>query len=154
MYQYQNPVNDFYMNQRPQYQQLNLPFPPPQPQLVTRYVSNVEEAKASMINPLSVNLYVDTASGKIYMKKMNNNGISEFYEYTISETADKYDPLSEINTRLSNIENFLGGINDKSLSGDKSAESSQTAVTKPYESNAETESSGFPKNAGNGWRKK
>lgn len=151
MYQYQNPVNDFYMNQRPQYQQMNLPFPPQQPQLVTRYVSNIEEAKASMISPLSVCLYVDTASGKIYMKKMNNNGISEFYEYIVADNQCA-DPLAEINTRLSNIEKFLGGVNDKSVSVNEPV--NQPAVAKPYAVNDEAESTGFSKNAGNGWRKK
>lgn len=151
-----NSLNDFYLRQPQPFQ--NYPnqfgYSPQQPQIKSHYVSNIEEAKASMIDPLSVNLFIDTASGKIYMKRMSNNGISEFYEYIIEE-AKKSDPIQEINNRLTNIENVLGGIvNVQSVSNDESTSTHSTEVTRNDESNGSTEPTAFSKNEGNDYWKK
>ena len=100
----------------PMYQQQWL-FPQ-QPQLNSRFVTNIEEAKASMIDAISTNLFVDTSTGKIYLKKLNNNGQADFFVYAIEEQKPPKDPLEEINTRLTRIENYIGGLNDKSVSND------------------------------------
>ena len=115
-----NPANDYYFQNAQQimarqpypqqnYGQQMLPFPPqpPQtPQINSRFVTNIEEAKAAMIDPLSYNLFLDTQSGKIYLKKLGNNGQSEFLCYLVEETQTA-DPIKEINARLINIENSL-----------------------------------------------
>lgn len=160
---YMNPINEFYMNKAQSYGQMMLPFPPQQqtpviPRVNCRFVTNIDEAKAAMIDPSSYNLFLDTGTGKIYLKKISNNGQAEFLCYSTEEAVPK-DPVQEINSRLTKIENVLGGIiNGKSVSNDagvqQSAAVSQSAVTKPNEPNDETEPTGFPKNAGNGWRKK
>lgn len=156
---YQNPVNDFYMRNANNYGQQMLPFPPqPQPQINTRLVTNIEEAKAAMIDGISTNLYLDTSNGKIYLKKLNNSGMSDFlvYNLEVNTVEKKADPMSEINQRLSNIENFLGGLkNGKSVSDvQQSTRNDSATVTEPHESNDEAESTGFPKNARNDkWKK-
>lgn len=159
MYPYQNPVNDFYMNNARQPQQQWLPFPPPQPQIpqvITKFVSNIEEAKAAIADPLSILIFVDSANGKIYVKKMGDKGLSEFYIYA-QEEAPK-DPYIEINNRLSRIENVIGGlVNDKSVSnvsGSQQSESiSQSAITESNESNGSAEPSDVSKVAGdNKWK--
>ena len=149
---YQNPINDFY---RTQYPQPIMQFPAQQPQIRCRFVTNIEEAKASMIDPLSMNIYLDSSNGKIYFKKLGNNGQSEFISYSADENAIKADPLLEINTRLSSIENFLGELkNDKSIPVNESSNIASTATTESNQSDAETESAGFSKNAGiNKWKK-
>lgn len=154
-----NPVNDFYLRQNT-FNQLSFPPQPQTAHINCRFVTGIEEAKAAMIDPLSYNLFLDSGSGRIYLKKLSNNGQSDFICYSINqeETKDS-DPLNEINIRLSNIESFLGGMkNDKSLSKSDCTEQSQavtyTATAEQNESNGTAESSGFPKNAGNGWRKK
>lgn len=160
MYPYQNPVNDFYLNNARPPQQQWLPFPPqnpPQPQIVSRFVTNIEEAKAALIDPLSINIFMDSANGKIYIKKMGDKGLSEFYSYT-AEEAQK-DPITQINDRLSKIESFLGGLNDKSISGNASVQQSQSisqsAITKQNESNDATESTGISNVATNDkWQKR
>ena len=141
------------------YQQQWLPFPPPQPQLNSRFVTNIEEAKASMIDAVSTNLFVDTSTGKIYLKKLNNNGQADFFVYAIEEQKTPKDPLEEINTRLTKIENFIGGLNDKSISNDvgyaKPEPVSNPTVTESYAVNDEAKSTGFPKDAGNDkWKKR
>ncbi len=139
----------------PMYQQQWLPFPPQQPQLNSRFVTNIEEAKASMIDAVSTNLFVDTSTGKIYVKKLNNNGQADFYVYTIEEQKPPRDPLEEINERLTKIENYIGGKNVQSVSNDvKSEPVPYTATPKQNERYDETKSASVSENAGNGWRKK
>lgn len=165
-----NPVNDFYFrNAQPQqqYGQLMLPFPPqnqqqnvPQmPQINSRFVTNIDEAKAAMIDPLSMNLFLDSGNGKIYLKKLGNNGQSEFLCYSIEQLKEevKADPIIEINSRLSNIEKYLGELkNDKSVSDViESTRGVATTVTTENESDAETESAGVSKMARNDkWEKR
>ena len=100
------------------YQQIQ----PQTTQFITRQVSNIEEAKACLIDPLSTFLFIDSSCGKIYMKRMNNNGLSDFYVFSVEENRQemKQDPLEAINKRLENIENKLGGINVQSVSNDGS----------------------------------
>lgn len=153
--QYTNPVNDFYFrNSQPQLPQM-MSFPTPQsPQINCRFVTNIEEARAAMIDPVSYNLFLDTNSGKIYLKKLGNNGQSEFLSYLIEESKDNVnDPISEINSRLINIEKYLGEIRNESISGNASTQQSEsvinTAVAESYESDDATESTSLPEVARN-----
>ena len=150
---YMNPVNDFYFRQS----QSQFNFPPNTPQVNCRFVTNREEAKASMIDGFSYNLFLDSSNGKIYLKKLNNNGVSDFITYTIDEEKQA-DPINEINTRLSRIEQIVGGKYE-SISNDvgyvKSEPVSHTTVTEQNERYDETKSAGFPKDAGNDkWQKR
>ena len=151
---YQNP-NDFYLRQ-PYQQTFN--FPPQQPQIRANWVSSVEEARASQIDFVSTNLFCDTANGKIYLKKIGDNGKPLFLTYVIEEEVNT-DPLSEINSRLMNIEKYLGGKRNESVSNDvgyaKPEPVSNPTVTESYAVNDEAKSTGFPKDAGNDkWQKR
>ena len=151
---YQNP-NEIYFRQ-PYQQTFN--FPPQQPQIRANWVSSVEEAKASQIDFVSTNLFCDTANGKIYLKKIGDNGKPLFLTYVIEEEVNT-DPLSEINSRLMNIEKYLGGRRNESISNNVGYEKSEpvpySTVTKPNEPNDEAKSTGFPKDAGNDkWQKR
>lgn len=153
---YQNPMNDFYLRQAQPYQQ-TFNFTPHQPQIRANWVSSVEEAKASQIDFVSTNLFCDTANGKIYLKKIGDNGKPLFLTYVIEEEVSA-DPLSEINARLSNIENYLGGRRNESVSNDVSNRKPEsvpyTATTKQNERYDEAKPTSVSENAGNGWRKK
>ena len=104
----------------PFYSNQNYPFPvytnsfPQQnsPRLVCKQVGSIEEAKSAIIDPVSLYLFVDFSSGKIYVKKMGDNGQSEFYSYAQVAEAKPADPMDEIRQRLTNIENKLGGHNE------------------------------------------
>lgn len=130
--------NNFPMQQTPMfnpgqmYQQNNSQF-------ITRQVSNIEEAKACMVDPLSTYIFIDVSVGKIYMKRMNNNGLSDFYTFVVEENKQeikKEDPFEIINQRLINIENKLGGISnvqsisDESKSNELNAESNVSTDAK------------------------
>lgn len=142
MYPIYNQFNDY---KYPNYQQ---------PQIISRAVTNIEEAKATIISPFSYNLFLDTANGKIYLKNINNNGQSQFLVYSIENQQYEKNPIDEINQRLTNIENFLGGLkNDKSVSSvadDKQSDASNaTTVNEQNATITENESAGLPKNARN-----
>lgn len=154
---YQNPVNDFYLRNAQSAMQMYQPVFPPisqQPQIKTYFVTGIEEARAAMIDPLATNIFLDTSSGKIYMKNLGNDGKPQFISYTIEEKSVPKDPIEQINSRLTNIENYLGGIkNEKSISSNAGVQQSfsfpQSTASGTYESDDETEPSGLSENAGN-----
>jgi len=103
----------------PFYSNQNYPFPvynsfPQQnsPRLVCKQVGNIDEARNAIIDPVSIYLFVDLSTGRIYVKKMGDNGQSEFYSYAQVAETKPVDPMDEIRQRLTNIENKLGGKNE------------------------------------------
>lgn len=118
-------------------------------QFVIKQVTNINEAKNAIINPLSIYLFVDYSNGNIYLKKMNNNGLSDFIVYSPQEEQKPNDPFIQINERLTNIENKLGGINVQSISNAKSNDATENVST-----NAKSESSIIQQSSGNDARKK
>jgi hypothetical protein len=150
---YQNPMNDFYFRQaqsQPYQQSFN--FPPYEPQINASWVSNVEEARAAQMNFVSTNVYLDTSNGKIYIKRMGDNGKPQFLSYILEEEIVR-DPLTEINSRLTKIEKYLGGQDAKSIPGNANAKQSKSisysATTEQDESDETTESTGLSKGYGN-----
>lgn len=148
-----NPMIDFYRNQinQLQNQQMNqYPMGQQYQPFTVKQVTNVEEAKASIVDPTSTHLFIDTNAGKIYMKRMNNNGLSDFFTFKVEEPVQEkkaVDPLAEINERLTNIENKLGGIYVQSISNDEKSNpgDSKPDVTK----NAKSKSAVVSKSSGN-----
>ena len=166
MYQ-MNPVNEYYMRNAQQQMnplynqgyQLQLPFPPPQqPQIHASWVTSVDEARAAQMDFVATNIYLDTSCGKIYLKSIGDNGKPQFVTYSIENESEK-DPLTDINTRLTNIEKFIGGLKNEPISGNASLHQSepvaQQTAAGSYESDGTAESAGFPKNARNdSWKKR
>lgn len=141
-----NIVNDFYLRQAQ-------PCFPPQsiPQINGRFVTNKEEARAALIDGFSYNIFLDTSNGKIYLKKLNNNGVADFIIYSIEDTKPA-DPISEMNQRLTKIENYLGGQNE-SISDNtgfhKSAAIFNQSTQRPNERNDEAEPPSLSESYGN-----
>lgn len=126
MYPYQqypgqgNPANDFYF--RNAQQQFQPPAPQwQQPQITARFVSCVDEAKAVIADPLSTYIFIDRGCGKIYMKRLSDSGLSEFYVYAPEAQGAGHDrdPMEEISARLANIEKYLGGLKNESVPGNE-----------------------------------
>ena len=80
--------------------------------MVCRQVGSADEARNAIIDPVSLYLFPDLSSGKIYVKKMGDDGHSEFYSYAQEIQQKPVDPMDEIRQRLTNIENKLGGHNE------------------------------------------
>lgn len=115
------------LNQMNQFNQQQLQFNPypqnNQPQFLVRQIGNIDEARSYPVDPNTMYFFLDTGTGKIYMKRLNmDNGKSEFFAYNLEENIqeNKSDPMQEINERLTNIEKIIGGlVNDKSISNDE-----------------------------------
>lgn len=106
-------------------------FPQSGPRLVCKQVGSIDEAKSAIIDPVSLYLFVDFSTGKIYVKKMGDNGQSEFYQYAQMAEAKPVDPMDEIRQRLTNIENKLGGQHEPvSVLKEPNAGADATAVGK------------------------
>lgn len=111
--QMQQPMQQMQYN--PMYQAQSQMQPQQQVQtqsgMITRAVTSVDEAKAAMIDPVSINLFTDFAHGNIYVKKINNNGLAEFYTFRVEE-QNQVDPLAGVYERLERIENYIRGDNN------------------------------------------
>lgn len=130
-----------------------------QPQFFVRQVGSVDEAKSFPVDPNTMYFFPDTGNGKIYVKQLNvNNGKSDFFTYSVQEQTEekKIDPIEEINNRLSNIENIIGGIYDKSISNDASSKKSNgddsaTNVRKNEKSKSSDVSASSTNDSGKEW---
>lgn len=124
----QNQLNQMNQSMQPQPQFTPYPQHNNQPQFFVRQVGSIEEAKGFPVDPNTMYFFLDTGNGKIYMKQLNtNNGKSDFYTYIVQESSaseQQSDPITEINKRLSNIETIIGGLYDKSVSGNESGSKS------------------------------
>ena len=143
---FQQTINDFYFRN---YNPYGINFNNHNMQNVQcRFVTNIDEAKAALIDPLSTNIYLDAGNGKIYLKKLGNNGLSEFLSYVVEETNNETkttDPLLEIKERLIKIEKSIGELNnDKSISSnecnEKSADVYGNSITEQNKTDVFTES--------------
>ena len=155
-----NPVNDYYMRNYPQPYQQQFNYPQPRlPPIHSNWVTSKEEARASRTEDfLATNIFIDTSTGKIYMKRMDNDGKAQFITYVIEEHAEEADPLVSINNRLSKIESFIGGLNVQSIPNNAGSQQSKsiphTAAPEQTKHNDETESPSLPEMEGNDWWQK
>ena len=123
------------------------------PQFIVRQVGNIEEAKGFPIDPLSTFLFVDTGSGRIYLKRLNTtNGKSDFFTYGVVEDVPQVDPIGQINERLTNIEKLIGEMYGKPVSN--VAESDGGNPKPDAGENEGSESADVPAGAADGKRKK
>lgn len=108
---YNNPNNQF------PYSVYNPSLSPVQsnPRLICRQVGSIDEARNTIVDPMSVYVFVDAGAGKIYVKRMADNGQSEFYQYAQVAEPKPVDPMEEIRQMFASIENKLGGSDGKSV---------------------------------------
>lgn len=83
--QIQNSFNPYQGNAMPQqfsrpYQLYSPPVQPrPNPSPIESYqVSNVEEAKAQIANPVAPTMFCNFGQGEVYVKHIDNNGHNNF----------------------------------------------------------------------------
>lgn len=108
-----------------------------QPQFVTRQVTNIEEAKAYIIDAINTFLFLDFNSGKIYLKRMNNNGLADFFTFTMEKNA-KPDEHS-IESRIARLENIImkrGNNTNESVTDDDESKGDDVSADGKTESSA------------------
>lgn len=95
------PVGQMYPNFQQDYRS-------PQTAFQVKVVSNVEEARAFIVSPLYTYLFVDMSSGRIYLKRMGNNGLSDFFVYEVNENpVEPKSPIDELKDRIAQLENQI-----------------------------------------------
>lgn len=96
------PLGQMYPNfPQPDYRQ-------PQPAFQVKAVSSIEEARAFIVNPIYTYLFVDMGNGRIYLKRMGNNGLSEFFVYEVNENpTEPKSPIDELKDRIAELENQI-----------------------------------------------
>lgn len=136
----------------PMFSQFNQQFQQqmqPNNQFTIRQVGSENEAKNSMISPLYIHIFINYNNGEIYVKKMGNNGLSEFITYH-PITQNQKDPFEIINQRLTNIESKLEGVtNVQSVSNVYTSDAKSNDAE-----NEKSESSTIQQSTGNDSRKK
>lgn len=109
-----SPIQGIPYSSNPPYQQ------PHQPQFRVMPVGSVDEARANPVDPGMPCLYPDTGTGKVYLKMFNTTtGKSDLFTYVLEESPAEQkpqDPMQEIKTRLSGIEQKIGVLYE-SISG-------------------------------------
>ena len=155
--------------QQQQWGQPQFNFPINQPQahrtsIVASAVTNIEEAKATRIEPMTAYVFLDTSNGKIYLKQFATDGTSSFITFTQEQQATeqtKENPIeksmSVLDKRLANIESMIGELrNVKPVSNVQSSNEESVGVYAATDAteNAKSESAAISKGNGNGWRKR
>lgn len=113
-----NPYNNFYTPpymQQPQAQTIQqLPQQHMDTKVVSYFVDTAEQL--STITPMPNTIYLGLSrDGKIFMRRMNNNGLMEVKTYSLVNEQTKKTDVQEILGRLANIEKKLGVIDESNV---------------------------------------
>lgn len=114
-------------------------------QFVVKNVNSFDEAKNTSIDFYNTYLFIDFNNEFIYLKKINNNGLEDFYTFKLS--ANPPDKMQILEQRMFNIEKMLEKVINN-------VPSESDVVPTISESNESTESSSLSKGSGNVTRKK
>lgn len=106
-----NPYNYY-----PPYMQQPQPVQPlpqrPEQRVMSYFVESAEQM--STLTPMPNTIYLGIAhdGGKIFQRRMNNDGLVEVKTYTLVTEQTKKTDMQEILSRLENIEKKIGGTNE------------------------------------------
>ena len=82
------------------------------PRVISYFVDTAEQL--STINPMPNTLYlgINNRDGKIFMRRMNNDGLIELKTFSLQLDQTRKTDIQEILGRLESIEKRLGGKNE------------------------------------------
>lgn len=107
-----NPYNNFQQYMPPYMQQQAQPIQhlPQQtePKVITYSVESAEQLSGITPMPNTLYLGLNHKDGKIYMKRMNNDGLMDVKTYSLVTEQTKKTDTQEILERLANIEKKIG----------------------------------------------
>ena len=102
--------------QYPQYAQPQQIPPPQQPLINASFVTNLQEAQAQPVGINTTNVAIDNTNNKIYLKRMDNNGLSATKTYIpledTSTPANEVNIPEGINTLKTDLTNIKKDVND------------------------------------------
>ena len=112
-------MNPYYVPQymqQPQWQPVQqIPQTAQETKVVPYFVDTAEQL--STINPMPNVIYlgINTKDGKIFMRRMNNDGLMELKTYSVVGEHTKRTDTQEILGRLAKIEKKLGVSNERNV---------------------------------------
>ena len=82
------------------------------PQVVSYFVETAEQL--STINPMPNTIYlgINNRDGKIFMRRMNNDGLVELKTFSLQVDQTRKTDTQEILDRLEKLEKKIGGTNE------------------------------------------
>ena len=88
------------------------------PTVIPYNVETAEQMSAIIPMPNTIYLGINDKDGKIFIKRMNNDGLTEVQTYILAGEQTKKTDTQEILERIANIENKLlnMGVKDESAS--------------------------------------
>ncbi len=112
---------------------------PMQPQMQALFVSKADDLKNFSIMPNVLYIGINQASKEIYVRQMNNDGITELNTYSLASENKEKGTLEKILERIDNLELSLKGKgnewNDKPNVG---ANASRKISKSPHDGNVST----------------
>ena len=88
----------------------------PQQHMEQRVISYFVESAEQLatINPMPNTIYlgINSRDGKIFMRRMNNDGLMEVKTYSLAAEQTKKPDIQEVLDRLAKIERKIGGTNE------------------------------------------
>lgn len=113
---------------------------PPEPQVQTLFVSGATDLDKFQIMPNTLYIGINKATKEVYIRQMNNDGLTELNTYTLASEKQEKGNLEQILERLDNLENILKGQsnakNDKSING---ANVSRKYAKPPHDADVSTD---------------
>lgn len=111
-----------------------------QPQMQTMFVSKVDDMNRFSIMPNTLYVGINQASKEVYIKQMNNDGLTELNTYSLASEIQEKGTLQKILERIESLENTLKGQgnewNVKSING---ANASRKLPKSPIGGNVSTD---------------
>jgi hypothetical protein len=117
------------------YQQPAPGYRPQQPATAPGYTvrpaANVEEVRATPIEPMTTNVFVNPAQGEIYLSRIDDMGLKDISTYRLEQKTpeekteaapSRVIDLSEVYARFDRLESMMGGAVNESVAGSYAGE--------------------------------
>lgn len=79
-----------------------------QPNIICRIVTSIDEARAAMIDGLNTYIFADFANGKMYVKRIENNGAASLRTFALEAVPEKTlnytEQISALERRIADLE--------------------------------------------------
>lgn len=98
--------------QQPQFQPVQT-IQTPNPQMQAMFVSKAEDLSRFPIVPNIVHIGINQASKEVYIRQMNNDGLTELNTYSLASEKQEKGTLDKILERLDSLENSLKGTSNE-----------------------------------------
>ena len=111
-----------------------------QPQMQTMFVSKADDMNRFSIMPNTLYIGINQASKEIYIKQMNNDGLTELNTYSLASETQEKGTLQKILERIESLENTLKGqSNERNVKPNDGTNASRKVSKSPYAGNVSTD---------------